>query len=68
MRIDVHSHFIPMNCFDVDDGSGRRLGPSMSVNGLNRRLWNIEARIKDMDAAFEHVQRHGWSSCVRTEW
>lgn len=32
MRIDIHAHFIPRNCFDVVDNKGKHYGPAIVVN------------------------------------
>jgi len=71
MRIDIHTHFLPRNCFDAVDNNGRHYGPTIAIDekgreevisgGISggpiaRQLWDPETRIKDMDAAEVDVQ------------
>ena len=36
MRIDVHAHFVPRNCFDVVDNAGRHYGPTIVTDEKGR--------------------------------
>ncbi len=71
MHIDIHAHFVPRDCFDVVDSAGRRYGPNISTNekgqdtqfvdgkktgGVSRKFWDLETRIKDMDAQGVDIQ------------
>ncbi|MFH1169221.1 MAG: amidohydrolase family protein [Chloroflexota bacterium] len=71
MRIDVHAHFLPRDCFDAVDSTGRHFGPSIVTNkkgeeevvhaGFNsgpvaKQMYDVETRIKDMDATGVDMQ------------
>ena len=71
MRIDMHAHFIPRNCFDVVDNTGRHYGPTIITNKkgqqemvfegkspepIARQLWDPEIHIKDMNATGVDIQ------------
>jgi aminocarboxymuconate-semialdehyde decarboxylase len=61
MRIDVHAHVLPRDCFDAVDNGGRHFGPG-KIEGMKGKkesslaspntaqFWDLETRIKDMDA------------------
>lgn len=64
MKIDVHAHYIPRDCFGVVDTNGQEAGPvlttdssgqeSVSMGGVNlgpiaRLMYDPETRIKEMD-------------------
>lgn len=61
MRIDMHAHVLPWDCFDAVDIAGRHFGPGKiaGVKGKKEvnmgakntaQYWDPETRIKDMDA------------------
>lgn len=62
MRIDVHAHVLPRDCFDAVDNAGRHFGPG-KIKGVKGKkesslaatdtaqFWDLETRLKDMDAA-----------------
>ena len=71
MRIDIHAHFCPRDCFDAVDNAGRHYGPTIVTNekgqeevvvrGISsgpiaRQMWDPETRIKDMDATGVSIQ------------
>lgn len=67
MRIDVHAHVLPRDCFDAVDNAGRHFGPGKiagvkgkkesSLAAVNTaQFWDLETRIKDMDATKVDVQ------------
>ncbi|MFC2040229.1 amidohydrolase family protein [Chloroflexota bacterium] len=71
MRIDVHSHFLPRNCFDMVDSVGRHYGPTIisdkkgqeeiilggsNLGPIAKKMWDPETRIKDMDATGVDIQ------------
>jgi len=71
LRIDVHAHFLPRNCFDVVDNAGKHYGPSIVTNEkgqeevhvgntnngpIARQLYDPETHIKDMDATGVDIQ------------
>jgi len=62
MRIDIHAHVLPFECFDAVDSAGRHFGPGKiaGVKGKKEitsmaatdtaQFWDLETRLKDMDA------------------
>lgn len=67
MRIDIHAHVLPMECFDAVDSAGRHFGPG-KIEGFKEKkesslaspntaqFWDLETRLKDMDAAKVEMQ------------
>ncbi len=62
MRIDIHAHALPFDCFDAVDSAGKHFGPGKiaGVKGKKEnnlaspntaQFWDLETRIKDMEAA-----------------
>ncbi len=62
MRIDIHAHVLPFDCFDAVDSAGKHFGPGKiaGVKGKKEnnlaspntaQFWDLETRIKDMEAA-----------------
>jgi aminocarboxymuconate-semialdehyde decarboxylase len=62
MSIDIHAHVLPFDCFDAVDQVGRHFGPGpiKGVKGIKEsslaspdtaQFWDLETRLKDMDAA-----------------
>ncbi len=61
MRIDIHAHVLPIECFDAVDSSERHFGPG-KIEGVKGKkesslpspntaqFWDLGTRIKDMDA------------------
>jgi aminocarboxymuconate-semialdehyde decarboxylase len=68
MRIDIHAHVVPIECFDAVDSAGRHFGPGKiaGVKGKQEipslaatdtaQFWDLETRLKDMDAAKVEMQ------------
>ena len=71
MRIDVHAHFMPRDCFDAVDSAGRHFGPSIATNQqgqeevvhqgqssgpVARQMYDPQTRIRDMDASGVDMQ------------
>ena len=61
MRIDIHAHVLPFDCFDAIDSAGKHFGPGKiaGVKGKKEnnlaspntaQFWDLETRIKDMEA------------------
>jgi aminocarboxymuconate-semialdehyde decarboxylase len=67
MRIDIHAHVVPFECFDAVDKAGRHFGPG-KIQGIKGKqesslaspntaqFWDMETRFKDMDAAKVEMQ------------
>ena len=67
MRIDIHAHVLPFDCFDAVDSAGRHFGPG-KIEGVKGKkesslaatdtaqFWDLETRIKDMDATNVDLQ------------
>ena len=67
MRIDIHAHVLPRECFDAVDNTGRHFGPG-KIKGLKGKqesslaspntaqFWDLETRLKDMDAMSVDMQ------------
>lgn len=64
MKVDLHTHFVPRDCFDMVDGAGRPFGPSVGRDTAGRevvvadgvslgpvlpQLTDPDRRIMDMD-------------------
>jgi aminocarboxymuconate-semialdehyde decarboxylase len=64
MIVDIHTHFIPRDCFDMVDAAGRTFGPTVALDDQGREvvvadgvslgpvldvLTDMHARIDDMD-------------------
>jgi aminocarboxymuconate-semialdehyde decarboxylase len=62
MRIDIHAHVLPIDCFDAVDSTGRHFGPgkiegvkgkkesSILASPNTAQFWDLDTRIQDMDA------------------
>lgn len=65
MKIDLHAHIVPRECFDMVGRDGKRYGPSIVLDSsgqenlvaegrqlgpIARKLYDPETRIKDMDS------------------
>ena len=42
MKIDIHAHFAPRDCFDMVDDNGKKFGPSIDVDPSGQELLTIE--------------------------
>ncbi len=64
MKIDIHAHYIPRDCFDLVDDKGEKFGPTITIDPdgkefvtvedfklgpLARQLYDPQTRLKDMD-------------------
>jgi len=64
MKIDIHAHYAPRDCFDLVDEQGRKYGPSIVVDPsgqevlmvenlrlgpVARQLYDSQTRLSDMD-------------------
>lgn len=54
MNIDIHAHFIPNNC--LDDIRNTRSASGQSGAPIDPKLFDLQLRIKDMDAAGVDMQ------------
>jgi len=51
MKIDLHSHFIPRDCFDLTDKQGNNYGPSIARDASGQEILMVDGRSEGLVVA-----------------